>query len=156
MGDFWKLAQNPPKSDKRIKQTCWSPFWGDVAIEKWSPFFCSGTRSAIFSRLKTGTFTESARFQVLKNGTLNAGTKKRRPLFNGNIPPKWWLTRLFYAFITFGWVLSQFSKIAHLWPFFSRFYLLNGQKTKSARLPRKMASNQKMPIVCRFFAVFTF
>ena len=25
---------------KRIKQTCSPPFWGDVGIKKWSPFFC--------------------------------------------------------------------------------------------------------------------
>ena len=53
---FWKLAQNPPKSDKRIKQTCNPPFWGDVGIKKWSRFFCFGIRSAIFWHLKTGTF----------------------------------------------------------------------------------------------------
>ena len=37
-------------------------------------------------------------------------TKKPRPLFNANIPQKWWITCLFHAFITFGWVLSQFLK----------------------------------------------
>ena len=34
--------------------------------------------------------------------------QKRRPSFNANIPPKWWITCLFYAFTTVGWVLSQF------------------------------------------------
>ena len=105
---FFKLAQNPPKSDKCIKQTCCTSFWGDVGIKKWSRFFCLGTRSAIFWHLKMGTFAKSARFQVTKNSTSGAETKKRRPLFNANIPPKWCRARLFYAFSTFGWVLSQF------------------------------------------------
>ena len=86
--DFSKLAQNPPKSAKRTKQTCSTPFWGDVGIEKWSRFFCFGARSAIFWHLKTGNFSKSARFQVPKNGTSGAETKKKRPLFNANIPPK--------------------------------------------------------------------
>ena len=34
--------------------------------------------------------------------------QKRRPSFNANISPKWWITCLFYAFTTVGWVLSQF------------------------------------------------
>ena len=53
---------------------------------------------------------QKARFQVTKNGTSGAETKKRRPLFNANIPPKWCRARLFYAFSTFGWILSQFKK----------------------------------------------
>ena len=55
-------------------------------------------------------FAESARFQVPKNGISDHETKKRRPLFVANYPPKWWITCLFHAFITFGWVLSQFLK----------------------------------------------
>ena len=86
---FLKLALNPPKSAKRIKQTGSSPFWGVVGIKKWSPILCLGTQSAIFWHLKTGTFAKSARFQVPKNGTSGAETKKRRPLFNVNYPPKW-------------------------------------------------------------------
>ena len=62
-------------------------------------------------------FDKSARFQVTKNGTSGGETKKIRPLFNANIPPKWWGTHLFYAFITFGWVLSNFSKIAIFYHF---------------------------------------
>ena len=124
------MAKNPPKSAKCIKQTCSLPFWGDVGIEKWSPFFCSGTRSAIFWHLKTGTFGKSARFQTAKNSTSGAETKKQRPLFNANIPPKWCRTRLFYAFIIFGWVLSQFSKIAHFLSFLRRFYCYMGEKLK--------------------------
>ena len=114
---FWKLAQNSPKSAKRIKQKYSAPFWGDFGIKKWSRFFWVGTQSAIFLHLKTGTFAKSARFQVTKNGTSGAETKKPRPLFNANIPPKWWLARLFCPFITFGCVLSQFWKFCFLGPF---------------------------------------
>ena len=81
--------------------------------------------------MKTGTFAEIARFHVPKNGTSDAETKKPRPLFNANIPPKWCEARLFYAIITFGWVLSQFSKIANFRLFLLRFYLLNGQMHKT-------------------------
>ena len=48
--------------------------------------------------------------KVPKNGISDHVTKKRRPLFVANYPPKWWITCLFHAFITFGWVLSQFLK----------------------------------------------
>ena len=88
---------------------CSTPFWGDVGIKKWSRFFCFGTRSAIFWHVKTGTFAKSARFHVPKNGTSEAKTKKWRPLFVANYPPKWCTACLFSAFITFGWVLSQLS-----------------------------------------------
>ena len=54
---------------------------------------------------------------ISPNGTLDAETKKRRPLFNSNIPQKWWITCLFYAFITFRWVL----KSAYFWLFFGLF-----------------------------------
>ena len=57
---------------------------------------------------------KSARFHAPKNGTSGAETKKRRPLFNANYPPKWCRASLFYAFSTFGWVLSQFWKIMFL------------------------------------------
>ena len=81
---------------------------GGVSRGFWTPFLNRVARSAIFWHLKTGTFAKSARFQVTKNGTSGAETKKPRPLFNANIPPKWCTACLFYAFITFGWVLSQF------------------------------------------------
>ena len=81
-------------------------------------------------------FGESAHFQVPKNGTSDAETKKPRPLFNANIPPKWWITCLFYAFITFGWVLSQFLKI----PFFGLFW---------CRFPSYMAKKLKVPFYNR-------
>ena len=49
---FLKLALNPPKSAKRIKQTCSPPFWGDVDIKKWSRFFCLGTQMPFFGTWK--------------------------------------------------------------------------------------------------------
>ena len=51
-GDFSKLANNSPKSGKRIKQMSIPPFWGDVGVKKWSPFLDSGARSPIFGHLK--------------------------------------------------------------------------------------------------------
>ena len=71
-------------------------------FQNWSMFLDWGARSAIFWYLKAGTFGKSAQFQVPKNRTLGAKTKKQKPLFNTNIPQKWWETRLFYAFNTFG------------------------------------------------------
>ena len=65
---------------------CSIPFWGDVGVKKWSRFFCFGAQSAIFLHVKMGTFAKCARFQVPKNGTSGAETKKTRPLFNANIP----------------------------------------------------------------------
>ena len=83
------------------------------------------------SQVNTVTlFGESTRFQVPKNGTSDAETKKPSPLFNANIPPKGWITRLFYAFITFGWVLSQFSKFAFFGQFWSNFPSLTAKKLK--------------------------
>ena len=79
-----------------------------------------------------------------QNGTFGADTKKWRPLFNANITPKWCVAHLFYAIITLGWVLSQFLKIANFLSFLRRFYLLNGQKTKSAQGQQKERSNQKV------------
>ena len=112
-----------------MKQTCNPPFLGHVGIKKWCPFFCFGNRSAIFWHLKTGTFAKSARFQVPKNGTSGAETKKRRPLFVANYPPKWCTARLFYAFSTFGWVLSQFKNLAFFGPF---------SPSKSTMVPKKL------------------
>ena len=31
-----------------------------------------------------------------------SGAQKQRPLFHGNIPPKWWIRLLYHVFITFG------------------------------------------------------
>ena len=74
-------------------------------------------------------FDKSARFQVPKNGTSGAEQKKRRPLFVANYPPKWCTARLFYAFSTFGWVLSQFKNLA----FFGLF-----SPSKSTMVPKKL------------------
>ena len=62
---------------------------GGVLRGFWSPFEDLAAGSAIFWHSKTGTFGKSARFQVPKNGTSGAETKKRRPLFVANYPPKW-------------------------------------------------------------------
>ena len=59
-------------------------------------------------------------------------------------PQIWCIARLFYVIITFGWVLSQFSKIANFRSFFSCFYLLNGHITNSAQGQQKERSNQKV------------
>ena len=76
--------------------------------------------------MKTGTFAKSARFQLPTIGTSGVNRKKPRQLLNINIPPKWWRTRLFYAFSTFGWVLSQFKNL----PFFGPFFQLKRAKHK--------------------------
>ena len=99
-------------------------------MKKWSPFLDSGARSPIFWHLKMGTFAKSARFQVPKSGTSDAETKKWRPLFNANIPPKWWNRHLFYTFITFGWVLSQFLKNPFFGLFWGRFSSLMAKELK--------------------------
>ena len=57
-------------------------------------------------------------FQVPKNCTLDAKTEKLRPLFLCKDPPKWWITYLFYAFNTSGWVLSQLFKNWLIWSLF--------------------------------------
>ena len=88
-------------------------FWETTELmEKLLPFLDPES-----SCLKTGTFAKSARFQVPKNGTSGAETKKQRPLFDANIPPKWCRTRLFCAFSTFGRVFNQFKKFGFLAPF---------------------------------------
>ena len=55
--------------------------WGGVSRGFWTLFLDLGAQSAIFLHVKMGTFGESACFQVPKNGTLGAKTKKRRPFF---------------------------------------------------------------------------
>ena len=104
----------------------------------------SGLRFFVFLVLKTSTFAESAHFHVLKYGTSDAETKKRRPLFYANISPKWCIACLFYAIITFGWVLSQFSKIAYFLSLLSRFYCYKGKKLKVPRDIRRSAQIKKL------------
>ena len=47
----------------------------------------------------------------------------KKYFFNADIPPKWWITCFSYAFITFGWVYSQFFKIAHFLYWFWAVFL---------------------------------
>ena len=123
-----------------MKQTCYPPFWGVVGDKKWSPFFCYSIRNTIFWHLKAGTFAESARFQVPKNGISDHVTKKRRPLFVANYPPKWWITCLFHALITFGWVLSQFL----IWVILCSYWV--GFPATWAKKPTKSAALQQRPL----------
>ena len=51
-----EFAYFSSKSGKHMKQLPSPPFWGDVAMKKWSPFLDSGARSPIFGHLKMGTF----------------------------------------------------------------------------------------------------
>ena len=60
---------------------------GGVSRGFWSQFLDLGAQSSIFWHLKTETFVKSTRFQVPKNGTSGAKTKKPRPLLKANIPP---------------------------------------------------------------------
>ena len=81
-----------------------------------------------------------------KNGTSGAETKKQRPLFNANIPPKWCRTRLFYAFSTFGWVLSQFKKIVFLAPFHP-LKMTKSQKWNRTIFPLSVEVFKNCPII---------
>ena len=70
--------------------------------------------------------------------------KKRTPLFIANYPLKWCTARLFYAFSTFGWVLSQFWKIVFLEAFWSRFYCYMGEKLKVPNDTQRSAQIKKL------------
>ena len=48
------------KSGKHITQMSVPPFWGDVGVKKWSPFFNSGAQRPIFGH-------QSGHIQVPKN-----------------------------------------------------------------------------------------
>ena len=87
----------PTKSNKCTKHA-FHHFEGMLALKSGLSFFCFGTRSDVFWHLKTGTFGESAHFQVPKKWHFGHWYEKRRPL-----PPKWWNECLFSAFITAGW-----------------------------------------------------
>ena len=54
--DFSKLAINSPKSYKSTIQMCNSPFWADVCIIKWSPFFFLSAPEVQFFALENGHF----------------------------------------------------------------------------------------------------
>ena len=144
MSQIFNIGLKPTQSAKRLKQTCSTLFLGDVGVKKWSLFFCLGAGSAIFCHLKMGTFGKSNRFQVPKNGIWGAQTKKPRPLFNVNIPPKWWRARLFYAFSTFGWVFSQFWKIVFLEALWSCFYCYMSEKLKVPNDNQRSAQIKKL------------
>ena len=119
---FQNWLKTHPKTETH-EPNVYPTILGGVSRGFWTPFLDWGAQSAIFWRLKTGTFAKSARFQVPKNGTSDAETKKPRPLFVANYPPKWYVARLFCAFSIFGWVLGQFWKIAFFSPFLTRFTL---------------------------------
>ena len=46
-----EFAYFSSKSGKHMKQMSNPPFWGDVGVKKWSPFFNSAARSPIFGHL---------------------------------------------------------------------------------------------------------
>ena len=86
---FLKIGSKSPQKCQTLKTNVFlTIFLGMLALKKGSQFFCFVIRSVIFWHSKTGTFAESARFQLPKNGTSDAKTKKQRPLFNANIPQK--------------------------------------------------------------------
>ena len=122
MGKWGKNMQNSEfvyfssKSGKHMKQMLNPPFWGDVGVKKWSPILDSGARSPIFGHLEMGKVPT---FRCPKMGL--ARIQKRRTLFHANIPPKWWMRHLFYAFTTFGWVISQFWNMPNLGQFWAIF-----------------------------------
>ena len=84
---FQNWLKTHPKAET-YEPNVYPTILGGVSRGFWTPFLDWGTQSAIFWRMKTGTFAKSARFQVPKNGTSGAGRKKRRALLNANIPPK--------------------------------------------------------------------
>ena len=69
------IFQNWPDTRQKMEMhdpNVYPTILGGVSRGFWSLFLDLGTRSAIFWHLKTGTFGESAGFQVPKNGTLSA------------------------------------------------------------------------------------
>ena len=82
-----------PKGGKHIKQMSIPPFWERCWREKVVSVF--------------------AHFPVPKNGPIS---KNRDHFFHANIPLKWINGHWFYAFATFGRVMSQFGKIAFFGP----------------------------------------
>ena len=116
-----KLAKNTPKNDKRTKQTRIPSFWGDVGVKKWSLFSDLAAQSPIFGHLKTNTYSKSAQFWVPKMGLWAPESKNGDHFFHANIPPNRWNRHLFYVFITFVWILSQFWSFAHFGQFLARF-----------------------------------
>ena len=93
------------RSGKHMKQMPRPPFWGGVGVKKVVSVFRFGHSKSHFRAPENA---KSAHFQVPENGTSSARIQKRRPLFHGNIPPKWWTRHLFHVFTTFGWEISKF------------------------------------------------
>ena len=59
-------------------------------------------------------------FGYKKMGLWAPESKNGDHFFHGNIPPNWWNIHLFYVFITFVWILSQFWSFAHFGQFLAR------------------------------------
>ena len=68
---FKKWPDTRPKMETH-EPNVYPTILGGVSRGFWTPFLDLGAQSAIFWHLKMGTFGESARFQVLKNGTSSA------------------------------------------------------------------------------------
>ena len=68
---FKNWLDTPPKMET-YDPTVYPTILGGVSRGFWTPFLDRAAQSAIFWHLKTGTFGESAGFQVPKNGTLSA------------------------------------------------------------------------------------
>ena len=96
-----------------------------LALKSGLRFLVSASEVPFFN----GHFCQKCLFQVPKNGTSDAETKKWRPLFNANIPPKRWFTCLFCAYVTFGWI-EGFEK-SHIFDhLLAVFPLIMAQKLK--------------------------
>ena len=82
-------------------------------------------------------FAKSARFQ-------GAETKRWRPLLNANIPPIWWITCMFCAFATFGWVSANFE----IWIILGRFpSSMHGQGPKNEIAPFSLCPLRSLEII---------
>ena len=93
-------------------------------------FFSFGARSAIFWHLKMGTFGESARFLVPKNGTSSARIYERIPKTSRNTPQNGWVDIWVKRFH----FRASIKPIMFLEPLGALFTLLKGRKTKTARI----------------------
>ena len=70
----------------------------------------SGHPKCHFLAPENGHFCQKCPFSSDKKRHFRRRHKKTETTFYTNIPPKWCRARLFYAFSTFGWILSQFKK----------------------------------------------
>ena len=110
--NFPKSASTPPKSDKHMNQMSNPPFWGCF------PGFSGsvlrfGRLKCHFMALENRHFWQKCPFSSAKKwhfGRPNLRTDSKNPAKH---PPKWWTRHLIHVFITFGWILSQFLKMAH-------------------------------------------